>query len=128
MRTPLETAFHDTLNYCFRSVLETMGSTVRDVVYAHLEKRGVPRRAISEKFDDAVRILTESFGGSARVIIYKTIVELCHQYSMRVNFTYQDSLRDHLSLLRERVGTDQLVPNRAQLEDPRLAQRLAPLV
>lgn len=128
MRTPLETAFHDTLNYCFRSVLETMGSTVRDVVYDHLEKSGVSRSDISEKFDDVVRILSHSFGGSARVIIYKTIVELHQQYSMRANFTYQDSLRDHLSLLRERVGTDHLVPKRAHLEDPRLAQRLAPLV
>ena len=127
MRTPLETAFHDTLNYCFRSVLETMGTTVRDVVYDHLEKRGVPRSEISEKFDDVVRILTEFFGGSARVIAYKTIIELHQQYSMRANFTYQDSLRDHLSLLRERVATDHLVPKRAQLEDPRLAQRLAPL-
>lgn len=105
-----------------------MGSTVRDVVYDHLEKSGVPRSDISEKFDDVVRILTESFGGSARVIIYRTIVELHQQYSMRANFTYQDSLRDHLSLLRERVGTDHLVPKRAQLEDPRLLQRLAPLI
>ena len=121
------TVFHDTLNYCFDSVLETMGTSVRDVVYDHLEKKGISRSDISNKFDDVVRVLTESFGGSARVIVYKTILELHQQYSMRANFTYQDSLRDHLSLLRERVGTDHLVPKRAQLEDPRLAERLTPL-
>ena len=128
MRTPLVTVFHDTLNYCFASVLETMGTSVRDVVYDHLAKNGISRSDISNKFDDVVRILTESFGGSARVIVYKTIVQLHQQYSMRANFTYQDSLRDHLTLLRERVGTDHLVPKRAQLEDPTLAQRLTPLV
>ncbi len=128
MRTPLVAVFHNTLNYCFGSVLETMGTSVRDVVYDHLEKRGISRFDISNKFDDVVRILTDSFGGSARVIVYKTIVELHQQYSMRATFTYRDSLRDHLSLLRERVGTDHLVPKRAQLEDPKLAQRLTPLV
>ncbi len=128
MRTPLATVFHDTLNYCFGLVLETMGTSVRDVVYSHLEKRGIPPSDISTKFDDVVGILTESFGGSARVIIYKTVMELHQQYSMRANFTYQDSLRDHLSLLRERVVTDHLMPKRAQHEDPSLSRRLIPLV
>ena len=103
LRAPLVTMFDDTLNYCFGSVLETMGTSVRDVIYARLEKKGVSLSDISAKFDDVVRLLTESFGGSARVIIYKTVMELHQQYSMRANFTYQDSLRDHLFLLRERV-------------------------
>jgi hypothetical protein len=105
-----------------------MGTSVRDIVYDHLEKKGILRSDISNKFDDVVRILTESFGESSRVIVYKTIVELHQQYSMRPSFTYEDSLRDHLSLLRERVGTDHLVPKRAQLGGPRLVQRLTPLV
>ncbi len=128
MRAPLVTVFHDTLNYCFDSVLEKMGTSVRDIVYDHLEKKGILRSDISNKFDDVVRILTESFGESSRVIVYKTIVELHQQYSMRPSFTYEDSLRDHLSLLRERVGTDHLVPKRAQLGGTRLVQRLTPLV
>ncbi len=128
MRAPLVTIFDDTLNYCFGSVLETIGTSVRDVIYARLEKKGVSLSDISTKFDDVVRLLTESFGESARVIIYKTVMELHQQYSMRANFTYQDSLRDHLSLLRERVVADHLMPKRAQHEDPSLSLRLIPLV
>jgi hypothetical protein len=116
--------FQDTLAYCFRSTLETMGSSVRDVVYDHLRKRGIPESEIPIQFDDVVKALDESFGGSARVIIYKTLVELYQQYSMRVDFTYQESLRDHMSLLRERVVADHIVPRRIQREDATLEGRL----
>jgi len=116
--------FHDTVSYCFRSTLETMGSSVRDVVYDHLRRKGIPESEIPAQFDDVVRVLNESFGGSARVIIYKTLVELYQQYSMRVDFTYQDSLRDHLGLLRERVVVDHIIPKRAQREDQSLEGRL----
>jgi len=75
-----------------------MGTSVRDVVYDHLRRKGIPESEIPAQFDDVVKALNESFGGSARVIIYKTLVELYRQYSMRVDFTYQDSLRDHLSM------------------------------
>ena len=116
--------FHDTVSYCFRSTLETMGSSVRDVVYDHLRRKGIPDSEIPAQFDDVVRVLNESFGGSARVIIYKTLVELYQQYSMRIDFTYQDSLRDHLGLLRERVVVDHIIPKRAQREDRSLEGRL----
>lgn len=116
--------FHDTVSYCFRSTLETMGSSVRDVVYDHLRRNDIPESEIPTRFDDVVRVLNETFGGSARVIIYKTLVELYHQYSMRVDFTYQDSLRDHLGLLRERVVVDHIIPKRAQRGDPSLEGRL----
>ena len=124
VRTALVTTFHDTVNYCFNFVLETMGSSVRDVVYERLEKRGIPASDVSTRFDDVVDALNESFGESARVIIYKTVVELCQQYSMHVDFTYQDSLKEHLALLRERVVTDHLVPKRAQREDEPLSYRV----
>jgi hypothetical protein len=101
-----------------------MGTSVRDVVYDHLRRKGIPESEIPAQFDDVVKALNESFGGSARVIIYKTLVELYQQYSMRVDFTYQDSLRDHLSLLRERVVVDHILPRRIQREDSSLEGRL----
>ena len=101
-----------------------MGTSVRDVVYDHLRRRGIPESEIPAQFDDVVKTLNESFGVSARVIIYKTLVELYQQYSMRVDFTYQDSLRDHLSLLRERVVVDHILPRRIQREDASLEGRL----
>ena len=124
MRPALVTYFHDTVNFCFNQVLETMGTSVRDVIYDRLEKKGIPSPEISIRFDDVVQILNESFGGSARVLVYKTVMELYQQYSMRVDFTYQDSLKDHLSLLRDRVVVDHLVPKRIQREDPSLATRV----
>ena len=55
------------------------GTSVRDVIYERLERRGIPASDISTRFDDVVAILNESFGGSVRVIVYKTVVELCQQ-------------------------------------------------
>ena len=117
MRTALVTTFHETVDYCFNSVLETMGTSVRDVVYQRLSNRGIPESEISTRFDDMAEILYESFGGSARIIIYKTMVELYGQYSMRVDFTYQDSIKDRMVLLRERVVNDHMVPKRAMRDD-----------
>lgn len=117
MRTALVTTFHDTVNFCFSSVLETMGTSVREVVLERLNSRGIPQTDISTRFDDAVQILNESFGGAARVIVYKTMVELFQQYGMRVDFTYQDPLKDRMVLLRERVIMDHLVPKRSQRDD-----------
>ena len=121
MRTALVTTFHDTVNFCFSSVLETMGTSVREVVLERLNSRGIPQTDISTRFDDAVQILEESFGGAARVIVYKTMVELFQQYGMRVDFTYQDALKDRMVLLRERVIMDHLVPKRAQRDDSALS-------
>src|SRR3972149_587096 len=59
--------------------LEMTGTSVRDVIYERLERRGIPASDISTRFDDVVAILNESFGGSVRVIVYKTVVELCQQ-------------------------------------------------
>ncbi len=81
LRAALVSTFQDTVSFCFKSTLETMGSSVRDVVYDHLRKRGIPESEIPAQFDDVVKLLNESFGGSARVIVYKTLVELYQQYS-----------------------------------------------
>lgn len=118
MRAQMATVFYDTLNYCFESTLEGMGSTVRDVIYDFLQKKGISRPDISNRFDDVVKVLTETFGSHARIIIYKTLVELHQEYSMRTDFTYQDSLQDQLNLLRDRVVADHLYPKRSQRTDP----------
>jgi hypothetical protein len=114
MRAPLETYFHDTVSYCFNSALEGMGKTVRDVIVSHLGQKGIPREEISTRFDDVVKVLTDTFGTSARIIIYKTMVELCKEYSFSADFTYQDSLRDKFILLRDRVLADHLMPRHSQ--------------
>jgi hypothetical protein len=125
LRAALVATFQDTVSYCFRSTLETMGTSVRDVVYDHLRRKGIPESEIPTQFDVVVKALNESFGGSARVIVYKTLVELYQQYSMRIDFTYQDSLKDHLSMLRERVVVDHMLPRRVQREDPALEGHLS---
>ena len=89
LRAALVSTFQDTVSYCFSSTLETMGSSVRDVVYDHLRRKGIPESEIPAHFDDVAKVLNESFGGSSRVIVYKTLVELYQQYSMRIDFTYR---------------------------------------
>ena len=129
MRTQIAELFHETVNFCFNAALEGMGSTVRDVIYDYLEKRGISRNDISYRFDDVVQLLTQAFGSSARIIIYKTVVEIHREYSLRTDFTYQDPLRERIAMLKDRIVADHLYPKRAQKTDPFLeTPRAAPLV
>jgi len=118
MRTQISTLFHETVNDCFRNALDGMGPTVRDVIYDLLSKKGIEQSEISSRFDDVVAILTDSLGASARVLVYRTMTLLCQEYQMRADFNYQDSLRDRMVLLRERVVVDHLYPKRVQKNDP----------
>jgi hypothetical protein len=111
MRSSLVEAFHDTLGTCFGSTLKDMlGPAVCESVYGLLEKNGVPRREISTRFDDAVTLLARFLGSSSRVLVHRTVVELFHQYSQRADFSYQDSLRERLVVLKETVVANHLVP------------------
>lgn len=129
MRTPIAELFHQTVDFCFKAALEGMGSTVRDVIYDFLEKKGISRDDISFRFDDVAQVLTQAFGASARIIIYKTVVEIHREYSLRTDFTYQDSLHDRIAMLKDRIVADHLYPRRAQKTDPFLeTPRTTPLI
>jgi hypothetical protein len=95
-----------------------MGPTVREVIYDLLAKKGIEQSEISSRFDDVFVVLTDSLGASARVLIYRTMTLLCQEYQMRADFNYQDSLRDRMILLRDRVVVDHLYPKRVQRNDP----------
>ncbi len=118
MRTQISTLFHETVNECFRNALDGMGPTVRDVIYDLLAKKGIEPPEISSRFDDVVAILMDSLGASARVLIYRTMTLLCQEYQVNADFSYQDSLRDRMVLLRDRVVADHLYPKRVQRNDP----------
>jgi len=118
IRTQISTLFHETVNDCFRNALDGMGPRVRDVIYALLAKKGIEQPEISSQFDDVVATLMDSLGASARVLIYRTMTLLCQEYQVRADFSYQDSLRDRMVLLRDRVVADHLYPKRVQRNDP----------
>jgi hypothetical protein len=118
MRTQISTLFHETVNDCFRNALDGMGPTVREVIYDLLAKKGIEQSEISSRFDDVVAVLTDSLGASARILVYRTMTLLCQEYQLRADFNYQDSLRDRMVLLRDRVVVDHLYPKRIQRNDP----------
>jgi hypothetical protein len=60
----------------------------------------------------------ERLGTSARVIAYRTIVELYKEFALPPNFDYDDSLPDRFVYLRERVVTDRLHPSTPSLRFP----------
>ena len=111
MRSPLVEVFHETLGLCFASTLKDMlGLTVCESVYGLLERNGIPRGEISNRFDDTVTVLTKALGASSRVLVHRTVVEMFRQYSQRAEFSYQDSLRDRLFVLKEAVVANHLIP------------------
>ena len=89
-----------------------LGREVRDKVFGMIERNGIPRREVSARFDDAVAIMVKVLGNCSRVLVLRTIKEMCRQYSQRMEFSYQDSLRDQLMLLKESVVANHLVPRR----------------
>jgi len=92
------------VNYWFDLVLQGMGGPIRDWVYDFLDKKGIKREDIPSRFEDVVKILHERLGTSARVIAYRTMIELYKEFSLSANFDYEDSLEDRFVFLKERVA------------------------
>jgi hypothetical protein len=102
--------FQESVAQCFDSALVSMGGPIRDWVYDFIEKKGIPRGEIPARFEDVIHTLLERLGNSARVIAYRTMVQLYQQFSLNPDFAYQDSLIDKYNLLKDRVVTDRLTP------------------
>ncbi len=79
-------------------------------MYGLLERNGIPKGEISNRFDDTVTVLTRALGSSSRVRVHRTAVEVFRLYSQRAEFSYQDSLRDRLIVLKETVVASHLIP------------------
>ena len=107
------TTFYDTLDYCFETVLgDLLGHTVRESIYGMLAKNGIQRAEIANRFDETVEVMTKVLGTCSRVVVHRTVSEMYKQYSQQLNFSYQDSLRDRLMLLKESIVSNHLVPRR----------------
>ena len=117
LRSSLVDIFYETLGYCFGKVLvETLGPTVQASVYDLLGRSGIKKEDISNRFDDVVQALTKTLGTSSRVIVHRTVVEMFKQYSQRLDFSYTDSLRERLALLKETVVANHVLPSRLRDE------------
>jgi hypothetical protein len=117
LRSPLAEIFYETLGYCFGKVLlETLGPTVQASIYNLLERSGIRKEDISNRFDDAVQALTSTLGTCSRVVVHRTVVEMFKEYSQRLDFSYTDSLRDRLALLKEAVVANHVLPHRLRDE------------
>ncbi len=75
-----------------------------------LAEHKISRSEIGARFDDVAKVLTDVFGSSSRLLIYKTVMELYEEYSVRASFGFYDSLRDQILFLRERVLADIMKP------------------
>lgn len=91
-----------------------MDEGVRDEMYRNLEKRGISKGLVSSMFDNVAQALMDAFGEGYRMIIHRMIVDLYKEYSMRIDFSYVDSLKRPLEFLRERVVVDHLRPRGLQ--------------
>ena len=91
-----------------------LGPTVRDSVYGLLERNGVPRGEVANRFDESVDVLVKGLGAASRVLVHRTLVELFGQYSLRMDFSYKDSLRERLWRLRDEVVDSHIIPRRLQ--------------
>jgi hypothetical protein len=117
LRSSLVEIFYESLGYCFgKALLETLGAKVQAAVYDLLTRNGIKKEEISNRFDDVVQSLTSSLGTCSRVVVHRTVVEMFKEYSQRLDFSYTDSLRDRLALLKETVVANHVLPHRLHNE------------
>jgi hypothetical protein len=103
--------FQATINQCFNTAIENMmGAAVKEQVLQLLERNHIARSEIAARFDDVVVVLIDAFGNNSRLLIYRTVVELYEEYSLRPTFGFNDSLREQMIVLKNRVIADILKP------------------
>jgi hypothetical protein len=110
-RSPSLFVFHEVLNNSFGTALESLlGRGVREEVYRILEKQGIRKEDLPSKFDKVIEALRQVFGECSRVIIHRVLRVLYEQYSLPVDFSYQETLLDRLTFLRDKIVIDNLRP------------------
>jgi len=118
LRSDIIETFQATLLQCFSLTLENLfGRPVKEQLMRILAEHKIPRLEIGARFDDVARVLTDVFGSSSRLLIFKTVVELYEEYSVRATFGFYDSLRDQILYLRERVLADIIKPRHSPTID-----------
>src|SRR5947208_15215416 len=103
MRTNLISGFQLSVSYWFDLVLQGMGGPIRDWVYDFLDKKGIKRVDIPARFGDVVKILHERLGTIARVIAYRTMVDLYKEFSFSAKLDYEVSIYIILVFLTVRM-------------------------
>jgi len=118
LRSDIIETFQGTIVDCFSRTLENLfGRPVKDQLMRVLAEHKIPRSEVGARFDDVAMVLTDVFGSSSRLLIYKTVVELYEEYSVRASFGFYDSLRDQILFLRERVLADIMKPRHSASVD-----------
>ena len=111
LRADLIETFQATIVHCFSQTIENLfGRPVKEQLMRTLGEHKIPRSEIGARFDDVAKVLADVFGASSRLLIFKTVVELYEEYSVRATFGFYDSLRDQIMFLRERVLADIIKP------------------
>jgi len=118
LRADIIETFQATIVQCFGQTLENLfGRPVREQLMRILAEHKISRAEIGARFDDVAKVLTDVFGSSSRLLIYKTVMELYEEYSVRATFGFYDSLRDQILYLRERVLADIIKPRHSPTID-----------
>jgi hypothetical protein len=118
LRSDIIETFQGTLLRCFGQTLENLfGSPVREQLMRILAEHRIPRSEIGARFDDVARVLNDVFGSSSRLLVFKTVVELYEEYSVRATFGFYDSLKDQIMYLREKVLADIIKPRHSSTID-----------
>jgi hypothetical protein len=118
LRSDIIETFQGTLLRCFGQTLENLfGRPVREQLMRILAEHKIPKSEIGARFDDVARVLNDVFGSSSRLLVFKTVVELYEEYSVRATFGFYDSLKDQIMYLREKVLADIIKPRHSSTID-----------
>jgi hypothetical protein len=119
LRTNIIETFQATLTDCFNLTVENiLGRAVKEQLLQILRENKIQVSEIGSRFDDVARLMNDVFGNSSRLVIYRTVVEMYDEYSIRTTFGFYDSLRDQLVFLKERVLADLMKPRHpASIDD-----------